>query len=189
MLRLPDDPASLLRQAADGDEAAFQTIFEAALQDLTTRVRFWLLPIDDPHGVESIVEDGVLQLIEETRSGRVDPELNWQAYLSRKCFYFAKRELRRSGHDSELQERLRHHIQPSAVTTDSQSIWISVDLDRVLRALPPQQQEIIYRRFFLDEDIRKIAKDLGLKRPNTVSVIIFRACAKMKRVLEEGDSN
>lgn len=96
----------------------------------------------------------------------------------------------------EQRRRLRRWLRPGsefagAGPEDPLAALASRDerqrIEAALRQLPDLDREIVYRRYFLDEDIGRLAASLGLSR-GAVDNRLWRAKGVLRRLLSEDDA-
>lgn len=96
----------------------------------------------------------------------------------------------------EQRRRLRRWLRPGGAFTgaapdDPLAVLAARDERRriaaALNQLPDLDREIVYRRYFLDEDIGRLAASLGLSR-GAVDNRLWRAKGVLRRLLSEDDA-
>lgn len=156
-----------------------ETHYPGLLQLLRRKIR-------DEHLAEDLLNQAVMVTLEHLQSGRIgNPDL-----IGGYVFQVAMNLLR--NHRRKHAERGDRRAAPdtiddlpaAAAGDEHTHGLIAAKVQEMLRALPTQRDQIIVKRFYLDEDEKAdICRDLGLS-PLHFDKVIFRARQRMRELLE-----
>lgn len=96
---------------------------------------------------------------------------------------YEKAKKRDSGIKIQLDE-LAEAIPAPLLEQEADSIALRDFLNGFIRGLPEKQRKIFIKRYWLCEDVKAIAKDLGYSE-NKVSLVLFRIRKRLKKELEK----
>jgi RNA polymerase sigma-70 factor, ECF subfamily len=171
----------LLQEAANGDAAAFQVLYERYRNPL---FRFAYRLLGSVEAAEDVAHDCFLSLIKEP--GRFDASrASLRTYLFAAARNQAAKRYQTFGREAPIEELLEEpssadRQEPLAVVLESELAW---EVEQAIAALPPLQREALvlfeYEDLSLAEVAAVVGTDLG-----TVKSRLFRAREKLRTRLD-----
>ena len=179
---MSDDEARLIKQAKQGDPAAFAEIYERC-QPLIYRYVFYQL--GDAATAEDLTSEVFIRLVEKidrfTYRGR--PLLAWLYTIARNLVTDHRRR-------SKQVQPLELDMQLAADTIDVEGSVLGKLSQRrlaiAITQLTEDQRQVILLRFIEGLDNATVAAILG-KSVNSIKALQHRALASLRRILEKND--
>jgi RNA polymerase sigma-70 factor (ECF subfamily) len=180
--RVPEastDDAHWVALAREGDQEAFQRLTEPYLVALESVLRSI---VRDRDRAQDLVQETVLRTWRNLSLYK--DEFRFSTWLFRIGSNLAISHLRRAG----LEARYLRENAGGAVdaTSPLDALILEEDkgrLHRALLALPARQREVMKMRYGEELAVQEIAQRLDTT-PNTISILLFRAKARLKEELE-----
>ena len=167
----------LLEQAADGNTAAFQILYERYRDPI---FRFAYRMLGSVEAAEDVAHDCFLSLIKEP--GRFDStRASLRTYLYGAARNQASKRYQRVGRETSIDElagepRSPHQQGPMARVLNDE---LGSEIERAIASLPPSQREALLLFEYEDLSLAEIAAIVGADS-NTVKVRLFRAREKVR---------
>jgi len=167
----------LLEQAADGNTAAFQILYERYRDPI---FRFAYRMLGSVEAAEDVAHDCFLSLIKEP--GRFDStRASLRTYLYGAARNQASKRYQRVGRETSIDELAGeppspHHQGPMARVLNDE---LGSEIERAIASLPPSQREALLLFEYEDLSLAEIAAIVGADS-NTVKVRLFRAREKVR---------
>lgn len=170
----------LLEQAAGGDGAAFQILYER-YRDPIFRFAYRLL--GSAEAAEDVAHDCFLSLIKEP--GRFDAaRASLRTYLYAAARNLAAKRYQSFGRETALDDVAEPHMAdrhgPMARVLDNE---LAIEVERAIAGLPPLQREALVLFEYEDLSLSEIAAVVGADS-NTVKQRLFRAREKLRARLD-----
>ena len=167
----------LLEQAADGNTAAFQILYERYRDPI---FRFAYRMLGSVEAAEDVAHDCFLSLIKEP--GRFDStRASLRTYLYAAARNQAVKRYQRVGRETSIDElagepRSSNHHGPMARVLNDE---LAGEIERAIASLPPSQREALVLFEYEDLSLAEVAQIVGADS-NTVKVRVFRAREKLR---------
>jgi RNA polymerase sigma-70 factor (ECF subfamily) len=167
----------LLEQAADGNTAAFQILYERYRDPI---FRFAYRMLGSVEAAEDVAHDCFLSLIKEP--GRFDStRASLRTYLYAAARNQAAKRYQRVGRETSIDElagepRSSNHHEPMARVLNDE---LAGEIERAIASLPPSQREALVLFEYEDLSLAEVAEIVGADS-NTVKVRVFRAREKLR---------
>jgi RNA polymerase sigma factor (sigma-70 family) len=175
-----NDFAMLFQAFKNGDPVAFRHYFDLHHHSLYLII---LGIVDDPEEAKDIIADTFEKLAKNRE------KINNPDHLGRYLFivarngaidHFRKLEIRRKAQHELGQLEETVYAEPSGYEIVHAKLMESISF--VIQKLPPQRKKIFLLFYFIDEDVRSIAKRLNL-REQTVRNQLSRAIITLRKAL------
>jgi RNA polymerase sigma-70 factor (ECF subfamily) len=175
------DEAELIRRARQGDGAAWEAL---VLANQEGAFRFAYLFLGDAGQAEDVAQEAFIRAFRSL--DRFDPTRPFRPWLLSITANLAKNQ-RRSV--SRYLAALGRLVRESPVKVDGLETGIQNRLDsqalwQAVRRLDPNDQQIIYLRYFLDLSVAETSESLGLPE-GTVKSRLHRALNRLRTVIEQ----
>ncbi len=171
----------LLERAANGDNEAFQVLYERYRDPI---FRFAYRMLGSAEAAEDVAHDCFLSLIKEPR--RFDPEkASLRTYLYAAARNQAAKRYQAFGRESAIDElrnepRISDRYQPIRQVLDDE---LTTEVQNAIANLPPLQREALVLFEYEDLSLAEIAAVVGVDS-NTVKARLFRARDKLRAGLD-----
>lgn len=172
-----------MRQALDGDQAAYRRLLAAVAQRLRPQLRArlarWGASDVEP---EDVVQETLLAIhLKRHTWDRVERFEPWLAAVARNKLIDA---LRRRGRRVELPiEDFEDSLADDARTADSDAL----DVTRLLQQLPERQQQVVQLISVEGQDVRTVALRLDMSEVN-VRVTLHRSLKALAGLYRKGEA-
>jgi RNA polymerase sigma-70 factor (ECF subfamily) len=135
-------------------------------------------------GSRAAAEDAVQEALARAweRSDRGERIDSLEGWVTRVAMNLSRSRFRRIRAEARARERLS--AQGRGPLTDAQTVETRLDVAKALAALPRQQRAAAVLRYYLDMDVREIARVLGISE-GTAKTTLFRARRKLAAALGE----
>jgi RNA polymerase sigma-70 factor (ECF subfamily) len=147
----------------------------------STVYRFAFSIAGDPDSAEDIAAETYLRAWKARESCRAGGEpVSWLLAITHNCAV----DLLRSRREQVALDSIADPEDPGC---DETSALSETDVDLIhhaIRRLTPEQQQVIFLRFYEEMPHDTVAARLG-RTPNAVRALQFRALSRLKRILEE----
>lgn len=180
---LPDLPAEdrLLAKARRGDRKAVATIYETYFDPLYQFIRW---RVNDPALAEDLTGDVFVKFLGALQ-GKHAPRDSLRGWLFRVARNVLYDHYHRAVDTAELDDNL-----PAPAHNDAESqVMRALDAEQVqraLRTLPPDQQDVLVLRFGQLLNLQDTADSMG-RSVTAIKSLQFRAINALRRVLDEYD--
>jgi RNA polymerase sigma-70 factor (ECF subfamily) len=174
--RASDDALSL---ALDRNAAWFGELYEATI-DSVYRYAFTLTR--DANRAEDLAADAYLKAWHGRSSLRDDARaLPWLMSITHNLAISQMRGFREVADVSLLSEHEDRSADPTAALVAESE---AASLQAAMRQLTPEQQQVLFLRFFEGLAHESVAQRLG-RTPNAIRAIQFRALSRLRKLLED----
>lgn len=167
-----------------------------ALVDLVGHKVYWLVQrvmgnLGTQQDVEEVVSDALAAAWE--RASEFDPKrstlTNWVLMLAKYAALDRRRALRRESLDAGgMAKVVPLEAAPEPATAASEDLVMAGEdqtaVHQALRRLPAEERELLVRRYFFEEPLVEMARDLGLSR-GALDTRLWRARQHLKQLFGE----
>ncbi|HEY3396186.1 MAG TPA: RNA polymerase sigma factor [Armatimonadota bacterium] len=164
------EDSALLERLAQGDLEALAALYDRYAPPV---YHLLLAQTSDPEAAADLLQETFLALLDRGRGARSIRSL--RAYLLGVAQHLASRDRRRRRREVGLEETDLGAAAPESPGT-------TVQVQRALAALPPEQAAVVVLKVWHDLTFREIAEALGLS-PDTVASRYRYAAEKLRRLL------
>jgi len=185
------DEQTIHRQLLARDPAGLDALVDQLGHKVYRLVQLVLGGLGNQQDVEEVVSDALAAAWE--RASEFDPArstlTNWVLMLAKYAALDRRRALRRQNLDAAGQAKvipLEAAPEPAAAASEEE-VLAEADqaaVHEALRSLPPAERELLVRRYFFEEPLAELARDLGLTR-GALDTRLWRARQHLKQLLSE----
>ena len=189
---MPDwDEQAIHRQLLARDPAGLDALAEMRAHKLYRLAQLALGGLGNEQDVEEVVSDALAAAW--ARAAEYDPErsslTSWVLMLAKYAALNRRRALRRRALGPEGQAKIIPlGAEPEPAVPPSDAAVLAEEerarLHAALRRLPPQERELLIRRYFFEESPADMARDLGLTR-GALDTRLWRARQNLRRLLSD----
>ncbi|MBY6276380.1 RNA polymerase sigma factor [Symbiobacterium thermophilum] len=185
------DDRHIHRQLLARDPAGLEALADRLAHKLYRLAQMILGGLGNEQDAEEVVSDALAAAWE--RAGTFDPQRSslesWVLMLAKYAALDRRRHLRRRmlGADGEAKIiPLSAAPEPVAPSSDAAALAgeEQARVHAALRRLPPAERELLIRRYFLEEPLTDMARDLGLTR-GALDTRLWRARQNLRRLLSD----
>lgn len=175
-----DVEAEVIRRAQAGDPEAIGWLYDRYYLPI---YRYLRVRVEDQEAAEDLAAEVFVRMIEHLPryQSRGRPFLAWLYTIARNLLTDYYRSQRGAPLDLPDPERERGDegvMERIEVRAQQDCLW------RALRQLTPEQQEVLFHRFFEGRSVEETAQLMG-KQPGAIKALQHRALAALRRRMEE----
>lgn len=190
------DEQTIHRQLLARDPTGLDALADGLAHKLYRLAELALGGLGTAQDVEEVVSDALAAAWE--RAAEFDPErstlANWVLMLAKYAALDRRRSLRRRTLDDMGRAKVipltaaPEATAPEATAPPSDAAVLAQEqraaVHAALRRLPPAERELLIRRYFFEESVAEIARDLGLSR-GALDTRLWRARQNLRRLLSD----
>ena len=174
------DESTLVRQAANGDAAAWESLMVIHQEAV---FRFAYLLLGDPDDAEDIAQESFLRAWKHFRS--FDSRRSLRPWLLSITANLAKNRRRSAGrYLAALMRAFRDEPASENIEDQSARDFQAGELWKAVRRLSVLDQQIVYLRYFLDVPVAETAQILQVAE-GTVKSRLSRAIEKLRGIIQQ----
>ncbi|WP_374712273.1 RNA polymerase sigma factor [Symbiobacterium terraclitae] len=186
------DEQAIHRQLLARDPAGMDGLVDLVGHKAYRLAQMALGGLGNEQDVEEVVSDALAAAWE--RAASFDPSrstlTNWVLMLTKYAALDRRRTLRRRMLGADGTARVVPlSAAPEPVAAPSEDLVLAGEehaaVHEALRRLPPAERELLVRRYFLEQPLEEMARELGLTR-GAVDTRLWRARQSLKRMLTDG---
>ncbi|HSK66212.1 MAG TPA: RNA polymerase sigma factor [Anaerolineales bacterium] len=174
------DESTLVRHAANGDAAAWESLM-VAHQEAVFRLAYLLL--GDPDDAEDVAQESFLRAWKHLRS--FDPERPLRPWLLSITANLARNRRRSAGrYFAALMRAFRDEPASEGIEERSARNFQASELWQAVQKLSVLDQQIVYLRYFMDLPVAETAEILQVAE-GTVKSRLSRALEKLRGIIKQ----
>ncbi len=171
----------MIRRAQAGDPEAVGWLYDRYYLSI---YRYFRIRVDDQDTAEDLAAEVFVRMVEHLPryQARGRPFLAWLYTIARHLLMDHYRAQPRAPAPLAVDSEREPGVEAEVEEIEARARWECVR--RALRALTPDQQEVLLHRFLEGRSVEETAQLMG-KQPNAIKALQHRALAALRRRMEE----